>query len=144
MNALPSAALSRYLSQSLSAGNPGPSGYLTAGLAHLEPSDVAGLEELLPQVLVKANGLAGAAQLRRRVGILTKFFEETRRQGNTPPRREVAFALFYFLKGYDLIPDSVPEVGLLDDALLIDTVFGRNEHELRSHWAANGRGWPEA
>ena len=142
MNSIPSARLSRYLSQPLSAGSPGPSGYLSAGLAHLEAGDLAGLEELLPQVLVKANGLTGAAHLRRRVQVLAQFFEETRGQ-DTPVRREIAFSLFYFLTGYDLIPDSVPEVGLLDDALLIDTVFSRNEHDLRSHWTARKRTWPE-
>ena len=47
------------------------------------------------------------------------------------------------LKGYDLIPDSIPKIGLLDDALLVDTALHRNEDALRSHWAAKRRVFPE-
>ena len=50
--------------------------------------------------------------------------------------------MFYFLKGFDLIPDSLPNVGLIDDAMMVETAIRPNEHELREHWAAHGRAWP--
>ncbi|MDX2080111.1 MAG: YkvA family protein [Terrimicrobiaceae bacterium] len=39
---------------------------------------------------------------------------------------EAAVALRYLLKGVDLIPDSVPEIGLTDDARLVACVLDRN------------------
>ncbi len=44
------------------------------------------------------------------------------------PRKiaEAAVALNYFLKGFDLIPDSIPEIGLVDDARVIACVLARN------------------
>lgn len=39
---------------------------------------------------------------------------------------EAAVAANYLLKGIDLIPDEVPEIGLADDAIIVGRVFSRN------------------
>ncbi len=39
---------------------------------------------------------------------------------------EAAVALNYLLKGVDLIPDSIPEIGLTDDARVVARVMARN------------------
>ncbi len=39
---------------------------------------------------------------------------------------EATVALRYFLKGVDLIPDMIPEIGLTDDARLVARVLARN------------------
>lgn len=39
---------------------------------------------------------------------------------------ELGVAAHYLLKGMDLIPDSLPEIGLTDDARLVARVFDRN------------------
>jgi len=39
---------------------------------------------------------------------------------------EAGVAIEYFLKGVDLIPDSVPEIGLTDDARIAARVIARN------------------
>lgn len=39
---------------------------------------------------------------------------------------ELGVAAAYLLKGYDVIPDDVEEIGFDDDAFLVDTVFSRN------------------
>lgn len=44
---------------------------------------------------------------------------------------EAGVALTYLLKGVDLIPDSIPEIGLTDDARVVARVIERNP-ELRS------------
>ena len=44
---------------------------------------------------------------------------------------EAGVALAYLLKGMDLIPDSIPEIGLTDDARVVARVLDRNP-ELRS------------
>lgn len=43
---------------------------------------------------------------------------------------EAGVALAYLLKGVDFIPDSIPEIGLTDDARLVARVLDRNP-ELR-------------
>ena len=39
---------------------------------------------------------------------------------------EAGFAASYILKGADIIPDSIPEIGLTDDARILARVFERN------------------
>jgi uncharacterized membrane protein YkvA (DUF1232 family) len=52
---------------------------------------------------------------------------------------EVGFAAGYLLKRYDLIPDHVPEIGLADDALILQRVIERNQSELCRSLAATNR-----
>jgi uncharacterized membrane protein YkvA (DUF1232 family) len=40
---------------------------------------------------------------------------------------EAAFALLYFQIATDLIPDSIPNMGLLDDAMIVNLVLRRHE-----------------
>jgi uncharacterized membrane protein YkvA (DUF1232 family) len=91
----------------------------------------------------KAARITDSTVLPRRLEVLIQFVTETSPADSSPALREAAFALFYFLKGYDLIPDTVPGVGLLDDALMVETVFRRHAAELRAHWVTRGRAWSE-
>jgi len=43
---------------------------------------------------------------------------------------EVGFAAGYLLKRFDLIPDHVAELGLVDDALIVQRVIERNKPQL--------------
>ena len=71
------------------------------------------------------------------------------RQAKDPLPRwlaEIGFAAGYLLKRFDLIPDHLPEIGLADDALILQRVIERNRTELGSVWpnvsiltAGNGR-----
>jgi uncharacterized membrane protein YkvA (DUF1232 family) len=47
---------------------------------------------------------------------------------------EIGFAAAYFLKRFDLIPDHLPEIGLADDALILQRVIERNQSELSAVW----------
>jgi uncharacterized membrane protein YkvA (DUF1232 family) len=144
MKTTPSAPLGRYLSQKSRTGRPpNPTSYITQGAELVSPDDLSGLAGLLPQVKKKATGITDSERLRRRIDLLVLFFRETQAQGGTAERREIAFVLFYFLKGFDLIPDSIPQIGLLDDALLVETALNRNLAALRAHWAASQRVFPE-
>lgn len=122
-------------------GNPGT--HLERGAACVQPADLDRLRRMLPALRSKAARITDSAVLPRRLGLLMQLVEEAPAGDEAPALREAAFALYYFLKGHDLIPDHVPEVGLLDDALLVDAVFRRNALELRSRWTARDRVWPE-
>ncbi|MDQ5977653.1 MAG: hypothetical protein QG602_625, partial [Verrucomicrobiota bacterium] len=117
--------------------------HVTGGADCINAADLAGLRALLPQVLVKAAGIQDSSRLRRRVELLATFLQEAPPAAGSAAQREAAFVLYYFLKGFDLIPDSIPEIGLMDDALLVETAFRRNAYEFRAHWAERGRTWPE-
>jgi uncharacterized membrane protein YkvA (DUF1232 family) len=47
---------------------------------------------------------------------------------DTDPIAEAAFALLYFQREIDLIPDPIPGIGLLDDAIIVDLVLRRQNH----------------
>lgn len=119
-----------------------PAMHVELGAVCVSPADLARLRRLAPQLAAKTARVIDSPRLRLRLELLQEFLASSRAAGRA--ELEVAFALYYFLKGYDLIPDSVPEVGLLDDALIVEAALRRNEHDLRTHWAALGRPWPEA
>jgi uncharacterized membrane protein YkvA (DUF1232 family) len=55
---------------------------------------------------------------------------------------EAAFALLYFQRTTDLIPDSIPGMGLLDDAIIVRIVLGRHEQAFKSSSHAYKLSWP--
>jgi uncharacterized membrane protein YkvA (DUF1232 family) len=55
---------------------------------------------------------------------------------------EAAFALLYFQHATDLIPDSIPGIGLLDDAMIVRIVLGRHEQAFKSSPHGYKLSWP--
>jgi hypothetical protein len=55
---------------------------------------------------------------------------------------EAAFALLYFQNPTDLIPDSIPGMGLLDDAMIVGMVLRRHEHSFRRSSHSSKLHWP--
>jgi uncharacterized membrane protein YkvA (DUF1232 family) len=55
---------------------------------------------------------------------------------------EAAFALLYFQRATDLIPDSIPGMGLLDDELIVRIVLARHEQAFKSSSTAYNLSWP--
>jgi uncharacterized membrane protein YkvA (DUF1232 family) len=43
---------------------------------------------------------------------------------------EIAFAAGYLLKGFGVIPDHLPNIGLADDARVLERIVQRNRLEL--------------
>jgi uncharacterized membrane protein YkvA (DUF1232 family) len=63
------------------------------------------------------------------------------RDPTSPTVSEAAFALLYFQIATDLIPDPIPGMGLLDDAMIVSLVlrrhqdaFKRSSHAYKLHW----------
>ncbi|HET9374534.1 MAG TPA: YkvA family protein [Chthoniobacterales bacterium] len=59
------------------------------------------------------------------------------------PVAEAAFALLYFQRATDLIPDSIPDMGLLDDAMIVSMVLRRQERAFKRSSHAYMLRWPE-
>jgi uncharacterized membrane protein YkvA (DUF1232 family) len=55
---------------------------------------------------------------------------------------EAAFALVYFQRATDLIPDSIPGMGFLDDAMIVRLVLGRHQHMFKTSPHAYKLNWP--
>ena len=55
---------------------------------------------------------------------------------------EAAFALIYFQSANDLISDSIPGLGLLDDAIIVCIVLGRHEDAFKSSPYGDKLSWP--
>jgi uncharacterized membrane protein YkvA (DUF1232 family) len=55
---------------------------------------------------------------------------------------EAAFALLYFQRASDLIPDSIPGMGLLDDAMIVRIVLGRHEQAFKISPHGDKLSWP--
>jgi uncharacterized membrane protein YkvA (DUF1232 family) len=137
-----SPALNDYLVKT-AAGPRSLSLYIAQGAQQVAASDVTALRQLLPQVGQKTTKEVASVRLRQRLEALGVFIQESNRQSESTAVHECAFVLHYFLHGRDLIPDDTPEVGLLDDALLVETAFNRNQLALRAHWEDRQRTWPE-
>jgi uncharacterized membrane protein YkvA (DUF1232 family) len=80
-----------------------------------------------------------AEQLR----FLARFVEEEIGQGQVGEIvGEAGFALLYFQRATDLIPDSIPGLGLLDDAIIVRIVLHRHAKVFENSWHAKGLSWP--
>lgn len=138
------ASLNRYLSAATVDDLPSLSGYLERGAALVDAGVIQTLRGLRSALNAKLDALGDASRLRWHLELLATYFEEAASDGQlgTPAHREAVFALVYFVKGYDRIPDNVPEVGLLDDAMIAQIVLQRNAATLRAHWLRRRRVWP--
>jgi uncharacterized membrane protein YkvA (DUF1232 family) len=71
--------------------------------------------------------------------------EQVTGQSGYPARllvSEAAFALLYFERTGDLIPDSIPGMGLLDDAMIASLVLRRHEVAFKHSSHAHKLRWP--
>jgi uncharacterized membrane protein YkvA (DUF1232 family) len=136
-------ALDRYLSTNAPGDIASVAAYIDRGATLIDDAAVQALQTLRLPLHAKIEQLSESVHLRRRLELLATFFEEASRDGlmGTPAHRHTAFALLYFLKGHDRIPDTVPEVGLLDDALIVQIVLQRHATALRVHWLKRRRVW---
>ena len=118
--------------------------YLDRGGSLTVAAAMNALDRLMTEVWAKIRSLAHEPRLQERLEVLAAFYTEAReeRRAATTALSESAFALLYFLKGADRIPDSLPEVGLIDDALVAQLVVERHASALRAHWSRQGRRWP--
>lgn len=85
---------------------------------------------------VKGENADNCPGLREAVCLIVQALESpTARQAKDPLPHwlaEIAFAAGYLLKGFDVIPDHLPDIGLADDARVLQRIIERNQLELHS------------
>ena len=110
--------------------------YIESQRKNVGSSDLQVLETFTGRLLDKLNEAnAGEhAGLDEAVYLLVQVLQSTSVQRTKDPLpiwlAEVGFAAGYLLKRFDLIPDHVAEIGLVDDALIVQRVIERNRPQL--------------
>ena len=123
---------------------PTTAAYVAKGAELVTTEEMMTLRALLPDIRKKLCHITAPAEFVQRVELLAVYYEE---MIGAPAaaflsRQQSAFALLYFLKGFDRIPDSIPEIGYVDDAAVVDQVIENNRVSLREHWSHRNWGWP--
>ena len=105
------------------------------------PEEVAGLAAAAAQKLAKATGLPGRFravrdELTTFIALLKAWVNGDYRDVSTRTLVTVIAAVLYFVVPFDLIPDFIAAIGLLDDAAVIGYVIGvvRDEMAAFERW----------
>ncbi len=67
------------------------------------------------------------------LGVLVEMFDDKEWPLPEEDRRRIVAALGYFAVAKDLIPDKIPGIGLLDDALMAELVMRELKHEVTGY-----------
>src|ERR1700751_589046 len=82
---------------------------------------------------VKRDNADDDPGLREAVYVIVQALESPAAREATDPLphwlAEIAFAVGYLLKGFDVIPDPLPDIGLADDARVLHRIIERNQLE---------------
>jgi len=107
-------------------------GFIVRGASSLTPEQLESFPQLVPPLRRKLARLKseGHDELHSTAERLLNYAMAALQGHAVPfhPRTmfSALFALTYLLKGYDAIPDSVPEIGLADDLIIL-------RHVARAH-----------
>lgn len=106
--------------------------YIEQHSAEFRADELRGLRDLLPQLREKAAAARadGQEQLAEDAVVLERVIlsDETTHASDPLPAHlaETGMAAAYLLKGIDIIPDFLPEIGFCDDAWIVARVLERN------------------
>lgn len=114
--------------------------YIVRQSLTMNADDLRGLRRLIVELdhkkkAAESRGHHDLAAGISTLSVLLSSPEVTEAIDPLPPHlAEAGAALRYVLKGHDIIPDTVPDLGLADDALLVTRVLQRNPrlHETNS------------
>ena len=122
--------------------------YIQGQAALISISDIKGLLSDLPALHVRIAKISSrvypylADQLAFLALVMSDAVTDPFCDPSSPAAGEAAFALLYFQRTTDLIPDSMPGMGLLDDAIVVSIVLRRNEEIYRRSRHADRLRWP--
>jgi uncharacterized membrane protein YkvA (DUF1232 family) len=121
--------------------------YIEFHAGQITPKETAELKANLPKIRQEIGEIAvpafphAAAQLSFFADLAEAFLSGKADELPYQVALEAMLALNYLHDGTDLIPDSLPEVGFMDDALIAHTVLRRNEEEYKAYAARMGLDW---
>ncbi len=121
------AALAAHLATAHGAGLAGLGRFIEKGADLVSAEALACLQERRLHLQLRIAALGDSERLRGRLEQLAAAFDAAVAGTVIAPHalREIAFALIYFMENADRIPDRVPQIGLLDDALVAQFVIDR-------------------
>jgi uncharacterized membrane protein YkvA (DUF1232 family) len=101
--------------------------FITDGARRITPVHLDRLVRLLPNIRLAITQVTEFPDLPDQVEFLAEIIEDFHAGLNRSipftAIAESAFALFYLRKVTDIIPDSIPRAGFVDDAAIIAAVF---------------------
>ncbi len=125
--------------------------YVTHAAQHLTAEEVEEAVRAVPMVKAEAALVEmprGFPQLPAQVELLCQFIEDVHgghvsREDAGPAYLEAAFAVRYFHRKVDVIPDHIPGIGKLDDAVVVQSVLRRNEAIFQAYADQHDLPWGE-
>jgi uncharacterized membrane protein YkvA (DUF1232 family) len=122
--------------------------FVKSGASLVTLSDFTKLEAELPQLRKELVKLRKTSELPHLVdhleflaGVVGDFVAGQFPELPCVAAAEAAFALQYFIREVDIIPDFIPDIGLVDDAAIALIVLKGNETALRNHPGSSKIDW---
>ena len=122
--------------------------FVKSGSSQITLSDFTKLEAALPEMrkeiakIRKGSELPHLADhLEFLADVVADFVAGTFPELPCVAAAEVAFALQYFVREVDIIPDFIPDIGLVDDATIALIVLKDHEKSLRKHPLSSKVDW---
>ena len=97
-----------------------------------EPMLIAGVRSLIEEIRA-AHAAGFVVQRLQKLERMVKMLEDQEWDMEGKDRSRVADGLVYFAEGEDLIPDRIPGLGYLDDAIMIELVVQDLKHEIEAY-----------
>jgi uncharacterized membrane protein YkvA (DUF1232 family) len=110
---------------------------ITDGARRITPAHLDKLVRLLPNIRLAITQVTEFPDLPDQVEFLAEIIEDFQAGLNRSipftAIAESAFALFYLRKTADIIPDSIPRTGFVDDAAIVSAVFENYKRPFLKH-----------
>jgi len=97
------------------------------------PREIAATASLAAEKLEALRPSPFVAARLHKVRALAGMLEDPEWQLPEPERRRVLEGLAYVAQAHDLVPDDVPVLGLVDDAIMLELVLRDLRHELEGY-----------
>ena len=107
----------------------GARGRITRG----SPHEIAAAARIAAERLDSGDASPFVKRRLHKVRVLADMLEDPEWQLPDPERRRVLQGLAYVAEAHDLVPDNVPVLGLLDDAIMLELVLHDLRHELEGY-----------